>query len=241
MSSEQNNNTREEFKVELDPIPFEPIGSVMYISSSKVAELTHQILRQVFADSEGCIFSNVNNIISLTALFNHNKYDEDAILACCRGDQQQGTGRSVIDVSRQMDSYLRNGDRYIITEDGKDFFKKLLLPSLTPKGKVNWGNVVGEYVDRTQYSIWSTSQNTPHYTTINGLDVNMIARMIWGDEDEGGEPIVYNTTVLSAIGMPMNGVQNYMLAINRIYDKGVKATYQAMGFNNIGSPIIRAK
>lgn len=241
--SDQKTNKRDKFKIEADPIAFDAIAESKYVTSQELCRLTSELFREVFADFEGCIFETGNGgEPTMSLIFNHQKYSEDDIVACERSGNK-ASGSSVLDRTRNRDRQLQDGDRYYLTEDGKDVVMTLLTGRMFNNGNPNWRNIVSDWTDRTVVNLYS-NQQLPQYTKVSFIDLRNLCRLIFGSKVDG-DNVDYSVTIASALtpagyqtmGMPMNC--NYMLNITRASAKEVAAVYEKLGFGTMGTHIVR--
>ena len=244
MSDQIKNNQREKFKIEVtEPTPFDAIAESKYLTSNELCRLTSELFKSVFADYEGCIFEATNGEPTMSLIFNHGKYDNDAVVACERAGGKV-SGSMVLDRTRNRDRQLQEGDRYYLTEDGKDVVMSLLTSRTYNNGNPNWRNIVSEWTDRTVMNMYSYQQ-LPQYTKVSFIDLRNLCRLIFGNKIDG-DTVDYAVSIASSLtpngyqamgGMSMN--MNYMLNITRASAKEVAAVYEKLGFGSMGTRIVR--
>lgn len=240
MNDQKTENKREPYVIKVDQHqPFDAIAQTKYITSNELCRLTSELFRGVFEDYEGCIFETNNGEASMTLVFNHGKYDENATVACRLGNAQS-SGNSVIDRTRTRDYIVRDGNKYLLTEDGKDAITPLLVPRIWNNGNPNWSRIVSDWVDRNMMNAFSIQQ-LPQYTKVSYIDLRQLCRLIFGSTD-GDDNVDYSVLIMStltpyaALGK-MN--VNYMLNITRASSKEVAAAYEKLGFGTMGTNIVR--
>lgn len=238
MSEQKKQENREKFVLEIEPVKFEADAQVKILTSNDLCGYVSELFHTVFADFEGCKFEMSQGIPSIILVFNHCKHEEGKNYAVEMAGGKK-IGNSIIDKTRAYDRLVQEGDRYHITEDGADIIKELLMPRhFTNNGKVNWGNIVADYVDAPNYY---APQAGVQYTKISGIDPKAICRLIYGKK-EGDSYIDYAVEVKSDLSV-RNGFgttnSNYALYITRAYNEQVKKTYEKLGFGTFGSSIIR--
>lgn len=242
--TDQNSSKREKFVIKVEEHEdFEPIAKTKFISSDKLCKLAAELFRGVFADFEGCVFEVApnNGQFMLSLIFNHGEYDKDAVVACERVGGKS-SGSSIIDRTRARDVQLAEGDRYTLTEDGKDAIKSLLIPRMYNQGNPNWKQIVSEWVDRTPVNIYQ-AQVQPHYTKVSFIDLDRLVSLIYGAE-ENGDTLDYRVTIAGATMNPaaFGGMQierRYMLSITCASAKEVNKVYAECGFGTMGTSIVR--
>lgn len=243
MSDVKTNNVAEEnrtpYSIEMDPIPFEEDFSGKYITSVQLCKLTNQLYRAGFADYAGCTFEVINGLPIMSFYFNHTRPTEDGVYACERGDGKTA-GNTILDRTRTRDRQMREGDRYKITEDGKDVIVKLLHHRFFNNGKAQWGNVVSDITDRSAATFYNPNAAV-QMTKITGIDPRRICAVLWGDEAECDYGLEVKANL--AVGTPgMPGAQqnpNYLLSITKAFSENIKKTYESLGIATMGSNIIR--
>lgn len=234
-SSNQQENTRTPFKIELEEhLPFNYIATTKYIPSNELAKAASDLFHGVFADYEGCMFEvpvNQPNMAPYFSLvFNHGDYDEGAITACELANGARSGKSDVLSRVRYRDAQLQNGDRYYLTEDGKDVVKSLLMPQLFNNNNPNWQRIVSEYSEGRQGFY---GYNTPQYTKASYIDPNRLCALLYGDKD-GEDMVEYHVSIFG----PMNTYQgqqtaNYMLAITKVSVSEINDAYNKLGLGSM--------
>lgn len=245
--SETTNRQKYRINASGEPMKdFSPVSETEYIRSNDLCGLLSEVLHAAFADYYGCILETVGGqepVISL--FFDHADHKNDERPCACEMAAGQGIGdNNVIARSRQRDSLMREGDRYVLTEDGKDVISELLIRRLIPNnGNINWKNIVGEYYDQTTQNMYFGRQ-APQYTKVSGIDIKKICAMIYGSKDEK-DTYDYAFQILGAINfnnayqMPGNPqIANYTIAITRAHAKEINDIYSKLGIAS-GSNIIQ--
>ena len=228
--------TRDKLKIEIDHEPFNGIASTKYITSNDLCKAATEIFKGVFADCEGSTFDIVSNIPTLAVIFNHGVYDAGARVACTR-EATIDANANVIQRLRTRDRLLNNGDRYFLTEDGKDAFRDLLSFQVYNNGKPNWGKVVAEFSENTQQRFYGLNQ-APQYTKVGYIDLGKFAALVWGSEIDGDQ-IEYQVNIVRALnsGVPGMPPSNYMLSVTKVSSRELQNTYEKLGFGSFSSII----
>lgn len=241
-SNSNKNDERVPFEVSLqEPLKLDVIAETAYIFSSDFCKSISELYRNVFADFEGCIFETANGIPTVSLIFNHGQYDEGATVACSRlGDKTVGS--SIIDRTRSRDRQLTEGDRYYLTDDGKDAIKQILIPRIYNNGNPNWKTIVSDWTDRNVNTMY-TFQQPVQYTKIAFCDLNRLCSILYGDKDSDGNKVEYDVTIKSPWGPAGNTnsgiVSNYILAVTKVNAKEVRSMYEKLGYGTYGSNIVR--
>lgn len=244
MSEVQNNESkRETYEVKVEPMAFEEDFSGKYISSSDLCKLTNKYFHVCFADYVGSKFIMVNGgAPTISLYFNHVEHVDGNVYAVERATDKI-VGNTIIDRTRSRDHQLKEGDRYHITEDGKDIIKKLLIPRSFNQGNPNWKNIVTDIQDRNVGSIYAPQQ-PQQVTQIAGIDPSRICALLWGSK-EGESYIDYGVNVMANLTFNPNGMipgyqnANYALMITKAYNGQLQKTYEKFGISAGGSDIIR--
>lgn len=237
VSNESKNQERIPYKATIEPMPFTAEFEGNHTTSNEFCLTANEYFREVFADFHGSTFDIVNGAPTLSLYFDHPHVEEGKHYGVERLSGKT-VGNSVIDKTRNRDRQLREGDRYHITEDGKDIITPLLIPRLYNQGKVNWGNIVSDIIDNTAATYYQPQQNIKHLTKIIGIDPRAVLTIF-----HGGNPNDYSVEVKTdlsrTMGMMMQGNSNYMLAITKASLENIKKAYEKMGLGSVGSSIIR--
>lgn len=250
MSKENKNGAeREKFRIEIEEHATLPaIAKTAYISSNDFCKLVSDLFKGVFADFEGSIFEAGNGgEPTVSLLFNHGQYSDDAICGCERAGGKV-SGSSIIDRSRNRDRAMIEGDRYLLTEDGKDVVSELLTARNFNNGNPNWKFLVSEWQDRSVNSLYSYNQ-TPQYTKVSNISLQRLCNLLFGKKDpDTNEAVEYDVRIATPLtpvtgygqvaGMPLN--VNYMLTITVVSSAEVAKIYEKLGYGSVsGAKIIR--
>lgn len=240
--TENKENKRTPYEVNIEPIGFEPDCAMKFLTSLDLCKLANEYFRAAFVDFEGSNFDMSSGFPSISLYFNHNHdHDGEGTRACDRVAAQQ-SGSTILDRTRGRDLQLKEGDRYHITDDGMDIIIKLLNPRAYNNGKPNWKSIVTDVTDRTPTNIFQPQQ-ARQLTKVVGIDPRNILSLIYGNKDEEGF-IDYGIEVKSDLTIragliPGNQTPNYALAITRAYNSNIQKTYEKFGINVAGSTIVR--
>lgn len=228
-------NEKKKLKIDVETEDFNGIATTKYVTSSDLCKIATDLFKGVFDDCEGSTFDIIGNYPTLAIIFNHGIYDEGARVACAR-EVTIDAHSSVIQRVRNRDSLLLHGDRYFLTEDGKEAFRDLVSFQAYNNGKPNWGKVVNEFSENNQQRMFGYG-NVPQYTKIGYIDPAKFASLIWGKEDKEGNSVEYIVSIVRALnnGVPGMPPSNYMLSITQISAKELQATYEKLGFGSFSS------
>ena len=244
MSEEVRETERTKYSIDIEPDDFNPIGEYKLVSSSELGLLAYEVFKSAFADFEGVIFEPGNGNIEPTysLLFNHGKYGEDEVVGVRRSiDISKVDPDSVLARTRFRDSLGRDGDKYLITDDGKDVVEPLLTNPMFNRGKPKWNQIVTEYSDRPN-GFYGYAPQTPQYTKVSYISISRLASLIFGRKNSETKDIydyearVIGTTSQARPGMPAS---DFMLMITRASTNEVNATYKKLGFSIANTNIIR--
>lgn len=247
--SKRNNNQqqgRKRFRIQMDEYEtFPDTSKTAFLTSKEFCEKVSELFHNVFADFEGCMFSlpqpGQPGGASINLVFNHGNYDDDAIVACTRSGIKI-TGNRTLDNYRNTANRYSTGDRYYLTDDGKDVIMGLLTPQRYNGGNPRWKNIVVDVTDQNSFNMYYRSQaSIPQNTHVMGLDLARLCGLIYGTEVDG---IHYDYSVNIANfsqvgGFQPNNLNNYLLSITRIDDNRLLKIFEKMGMGNMGSNIIR--
>lgn len=238
-NNEEAKEARTPYDIGLEePIPFDQDFSGKYISSVALCRLVNQLYRAGFEDYIGCTFDVVSGQPMISMYFSHARTTEDGTYACERGDGKV-TNSSLLDRTRTRDRQMREGDRYRLTEDGKDVFSKLLLPRFYNNGKPQWNNVVSEILDNSAATMYNNKAT--QLTKITGIDPKKICAKLWGNENhaEYGVQVTQNLNFNNPALAGGTQAPNYVLSITKAFADNLGKTCESFGFGGFGSPIVR--
>ena len=236
---------RTPYHVDIEPSKFLPDAESKFVTSLELCQDTRDIFKAAFADFYGCKFEILQGtgVPMITLLFSHVEAPEGQTVATAPSSAKT-TGSSVIDKTRSRDHLMKEGDKYVLTQDGLDIIKPLLLPHFVNRntGKVDLKRIVSPIADVNQSSMFAPA-NAVQLTQVIGIDPRKIAAMIWGEHDTDGGDVDYGITILkdlSANGMAFPGMtpQIFALKIDRAHSEALKKTYEKIGIST-GSNIVR--
>ena len=235
-ATENTEEARKPYEIEMKHIPFDEDFGGKLMTSVQFCKMVNQLYRPGFADYVGCTFEVVNGIPMMSFYFSHERHTEDGTYACERGDGKP-SGNSIIDRTRTRDRQMREGDRYKITEDGKDVISKLLHTRFFNNGKPQWSNVVSDITDTSAANIYNP-QAAVQLTKITGIDPRLICTKFWGAERDDYSVEVKRNLAIPNAGIPQQN-NNFILSITKANSENIQKTCEALGIGGMGSMIIR--
>lgn len=240
----ENEVKRDKFEIKLDEhVDFGAIASSKYITSNDLAKLTSELFKCVFADYEGALFEVNGNEPTMSLIFNHGEYAEGSVRACERVSSKT-VGSTVIDRGRARDSLIKDGDRYYLTDDGKDVVTDLVVRRLYNNGNPDLRKVVSEFTDRGPVNSYFV-QNQPQYTKVSYISLDRLCGLLFGTENEDGERYEYDVRIAAPINPGYNAYggmsvsTNYVLNITRVGAKELSEFCNKIGLGASGIQIIR--
>lgn len=232
---------RDPYKINIENDPFNPIGEYKLITSTELGQLASSIFKSAFADFEGVIFEPGNGAEpTFSLIFNHGKYNDDEIVGVKRSIDTKADGDDVISLMRHRDRLGREGDKYLITDDGKDVIEQLLTPAAYNSGKPRWNQIVSEFSESQGYYY---NPQVPQYTKISQISLKRLVTLIYGYKDAITNDIYdYEVRIVGATGAPSPNMpaSSYMLQISRASTNEVNNTYRKLGYSIASSNIIRS-
>lgn len=235
MSEKKEEKQREKYTVEVEPMEFTADAQCMTLTSSDLCKLVNTLFKAAFADFDGSKFEMNGNIPTITLAFRHIKHDDEAGYYACEMASGKKSGSTVIDRSRTYDRLIKEGDRYYLTDDGKDVLKELLIPRFASRPNLNWGEVVADFVDSSG-SYFNYNKETK--TKVMYVDPNALCAKIFGDKG-------YSYSVQVRGDLFANRPQgwmgnNYVLNILRVDNAEIQNTYAKLGIGVMSSDFIKA-
>ena len=234
---------RDKFVVDLDEhFDFGAIASSKFITSNDLCEKVSELFHLVFADYEGCTFEMTGNEPTISLFFNHGEYP-DAEHVATEKIGSKSVGSTIIDRSRSRDRLLKEGDRFSLTEDGKDVIKDLLILKVYNNGNPDFGRVACEWAERGPVNSYF-SQAPVQYTKVSFISVPRICGLLFGSKDAEGNDVEYSANVVSAINPTGFNSQfataNYILNVTQVSAKELSEFCNKIGLGaSAGANIIR--
>lgn len=244
MAGQTEETKREKFEIKLEEhFDFGSMASSKFITSNELAKLTSELFHAVFADYEGALFEvSQGNEPTMSLIFNHGEYGENAVCACERVSAKS-VGSTVIDRGRSRDNLIKDGDRYFLTEDGKDVVKDLLIRRLYNNGNPDLRKIVSEFTDRGPVNSYYIQQQ-PQYTKVSFISLDRLCGLLFGTEEDG-EKVEYSVNIAAPINPGYNAYggmsvsTNYVLNITKVSAKEITEFCNKIGLGASGVQIIR--
>lgn len=212
-----------------------------FVKSTNFCKMVSAFFRTVYSDFEGCTLEFTERNRPYLALYFNQREEaptNGTVAATCRFSPESNTGNGVLDRRRQMDGWMKYGDRYYLTEEGKEGLEDLLLPeAFDQKRRVNWGKIVApvSYTNNQPYA-----PKTPQYTKVNFISMDAICDMIYGVQSEDGKH-VHSVSVLYSLNPTAPGIavsRCFMLRVDRMNDTELREIAQNdLGFMIGGNDI----
>lgn len=225
-------------------LEFVPDEASKYMTSKEFAEEVTNLFKQLFGDWYGAKFLVTQTGVPMINLYFQHvdpNSPHTAPLACTLS-ADKSTGATVIDRNRRRDFQRTDGDRYWLTDDGKDVIKHMLYSNYYNGGKVEWKKIMNEITERTSSSFYAP--NGIQLTEITGIDPARVASRIWGKKDSEGSDIDYMVQVVKNLsanptyfGMQQNPI--YVIRLSKAYGSNLTETYRRLGLGEAGSGISR--
>ena len=221
---------------------FDADGKIKFITSMELCKFVNDYFRFCFVDYVGCKFELVQGSVPVFSLFfSHvENQDDDLHYGCERpGNLDPKKRKSIIDMYDAINARYKDGDRYIVSQDGQDIIVPLLNPGMFNNGKPNWHRIAGDFVENA--SGYPYAGRGTVYTKVTGIDPTKICKLKWGAKDpESGNVYHYGVNVIASNnGMnPMLNSGNYNLQIVQADLNQIQETYRKLGLGNVGSQII---
>ena len=240
--SEEAKKTEEQrtkYSVNVEPMAFEADAESMTLTSEELCALTNEFFKAAFADYAGCKFEASQGQPVMSLYFDHVKHaEDDAKYYACDMVGSKTSGSTVIDRTRNYDRLVKEGDRYHLTDDGKDVIQPLLLPRFANRRNLNWGDIVADFVDRSNVSYFNPMNGGNAMTKVMYIDPNAICAKLFGDK--GFSYSVQIRGDLYAFRNGFGGAANYVLNILKVDNDVITKTYKKLGVGVIGVDYVRA-
>lgn len=242
----QADQQEEKFEIKVtEKEPFSEDFRGMAMTSVDFCKLVSSLFRTVYEDFEGCQFVvNPQGVASLNLFFNQidaSQKRDSGVYATDREiptDKKKG-GSGFIGKRRQMDSQRQWGDRFYLTEEGKEGIKKFLYPNyVSNNGNVDWGRICAPVAADTRGAMWTYSQ-PKQMTRVEGISPLTLVNEIYGTEEDGSVienqfNVVKSLNTTFGNGLVNSG--NFMIEIKRYNCTRVEEIAQKTGL--VGNGII---
>lgn len=247
MGAQEETKKREPYRIQMEEhAPFSAIAETVYLSSSDMLKLVNELFRSAFADYEGSIFEATNGGEPTVSLFfNHGKYDEEAVTACERLNGN-ASGNVLLDRYRNRDRQILEGDRYYLSQNGKDVIGPLLTYTAFNNGNPNWKMLSGDFKDSVGGTIYYNANQVPVFTKVSSISLSKLCSLIFG-ERINGQSYDYDVKIAAArantpyqYGNQMGIDTSYILTITKVSREEVNKIYNQLGYQTMGtSRIVR--
>lgn len=231
---------RTPFVVEIDEhYPFDSIAATKFVTSTELCKMISDLLKNVFADYEGCIFeTNQGMEPTIALIFNHDDHSNSDLPCACERAGSKQVGNTVIDRGRARDMYNRSGDRYFLSEDGQDFVKTLVTGRSFNNGKLDFKRLVSEFSDPGPMNN-SFYQQLIQYTKVSFISINKICGLLFGTDEENDDHAEYMVSIATPLMTNYGRNNNYVLRIEKVSAKEISSFCNKIGITMQAVNIIR--
>ena len=223
--SETNNTEKKAFEIVVEEHEkFAHIMDAKYLSSTELCGIISGLFKEIYADYEGCTFDipKGTNIPTISLFFNHRDVNLGSLPTACSKDVvDEKTKNATLRSTRSFQHRVNNGDRFFLTDEGKEGLAPFVLDSKNfyqKDGNVNWGKIVTDVAD--------LNTGVPmQYTKVSFIDPAKIMELIFGKKDADDTSWIYGVRIIRSI--PTFSVvgavasENFMLAIERVCEEEV--------------------
>lgn len=242
-----------------EKLDFDPLYDCKIMESVTLCGIVSTMFRAAFVDFEGCDFQvpmmdqnnpNPNLLPTINLYFNHRE------LKAAPG-QYNGvtkvlddkTKSPVLKTIRSHDRKILEGDRYYLTNEGKEAIEPYLLdiPAIKNRnGEYNWAKIVSLVADPVN-PVMGIQTVPSQYTQIKYIDPIKVLRAVFGDKDKSGDSKVYTIDIgrrkMANIGYGGQPVytNNWLLIISRISEQNTKEYTEKLGLQpwSTSFPMVR--
>jgi hypothetical protein len=117
-------NVQSNLEINVDQhLKFGAISDMAYMSSVEFCELVSKAFKRIFVDFEGCRLVPIpsTNQLQMQFYFNHKELPvTEGMYRACTKDGKTEAANSTLAAIRRRDHLLNVGDRYFLTDDGKE-------------------------------------------------------------------------------------------------------------------------
>ena len=216
---------------------FAHIMDSKFMSSGELCGVISSLLKNVYADFEGCVLEipQGTNVPTISVFFNHKEIRPDSVLpaACSKDVTDNKTKNATLRSTRVFQNRLINGDHFYLTDEGKEGLESLVMDNRNFYNKnrsINWGKITAEVADSTTYG---APMPPMQYTKVSFLDPAKLMELIFGKKDEDGTTWVYGVRIIRSVPtVSMFGstaANSFMLAVERVCEEEVIRLSQQMG------------
>lgn len=247
-NSKNTEQERKPFEVHIDEhYDFDGIASTKFITSIQFCKMVSDLLHGIFSDFEGCMFEPTAQGMepTIALVFNHDDHTGSELPCAVERAGSGKSGSSIIDRGRARDFYNRNGDRFILTDDGQDFVKTIIVRRLIANGKIDFKNnrnIVGEFVEPSATSNFYFQQQYVPFTKVSFISISRICQLLFGSGEENGDNVEYIASVTAPFNNGFGGYNknsNYILSITKVSAKEINDFCGQIGLSMQSYNIIR--
>ncbi len=232
--------------------PFEVCKETAILGSDDLCRKVVMMFKPVYADFDGCrLERDAQGKAYIELYFNHSEPNDpnkcNALTREAPDSNGKNTSNEMLRKIRSINNKMMSGDRFYLTEDGKDGIGDYVIDYMRNKktGKIMWEKIVSDVELKANY----VGQPSKSYTKVSAIDPIKIITEWYGSTTENGDSVVeYAIENISnfnpfmgnnMMNGPMSTTQSY-ISIARFNEKNVAKAANGMGFtSNFGMDIIR--
>ena len=240
VTKNENKNEQVKFEINVKEHPeFEYICKRSLMTSVELCSLISDLFKEVYADFEGTTFEmipNTNNFM-VCLHFNHKNTDGSPLATACTKEIDDGkTKNETLRRIRIYDARIKEGEKYYLTEEGKQGIAKFLQDNRALyKDKNNsprWDKIVGEVADPASVNMYGAV--SMQYTKVSYIDPTKVIEEIYGSTDKDGNRLCYNISIIGSVPT-MNNNKIFRLGIDVISEKNLVEYANRNGLGNMYS------
>lgn len=222
--------TAKDYKIEIEGNePFDFVEEGLYVTSNDLCAATAAIFREIYEDFYGASFEVIpnTNVYTLSLYFDH--YDHTGITAVSKDAGTDDVKNNTLRSTRRHWRHINEGDRYQITEAGKQLKQFLFSANEARRNLLN-GNDAKWDVICTEVAEPSTIGVSKQLTKISYISPVKIVEAIYGKEVDGDQ-VEYNVDLKRSVPtFSMGGqVNNFILRVSRIKTKNIMKLAEQCG------------
>jgi len=220
METSTNPETRNAYRIEVDPKPFDPCGDLKVTSTRNLIDDINKILASSFSDYYGCGLTvqyqpdRLSFAIIPTIVFKvlpDEEYKKDGVFAFI-----PSSATDAGDVLGRVQRITRSatiGKLVSMTQDGKDALGSFMFDNFTNHKNVNW---------EESYRTLTTAGNS--FVIVNKFDIYKFLVAIYGAKDDSESDVFYQITPSRIINSQYQykTADEWSVIIQRIHADGLK-------------------